>query len=64
LLRSLLVGYLYAGLVYRQWRHRLAFLGAAALVPLAANGLRVYTTILLDQYGASRLVTTPRDDHA
>ena len=54
---SLLVGYVYAGLVYRQWGHRLAFLGAAALVPLAANGVRVYTTILLDHYGASRLVS-------
>jgi EpsI family protein len=54
---SLLVGYLYAGLVYRQWGHRLAFVGAAALVPLVANGVRVYTTILLDHYGASRLVS-------
>jgi EpsI family protein len=54
---SLLVGYLYAGLVYRQWGHRLAFVAAAALVPLAANGVRVYSTILLDHYGASRLVS-------
>jgi exosortase A len=54
---SLAVGYLYAGAVYRQWGHRVAFLGASAIVPLAANGLRVYTTILLDYLGATRVVS-------
>ena len=34
------VGYLCAGAVYRQWGHRVAFLVASALMPLAANGLR------------------------
>ncbi len=53
---SLAVGYLYAGAVYRQWGHRAAFLVASAVVPLAANGLRVYTTILLDHLGATRVV--------
>jgi len=57
LIASLVVGYLYAGTVYRQWRHRLAFLVSSALVPLAANALRVYTTILLDYLGASRVVS-------
>jgi len=56
LVASLAVGYLYAGAVYRQWGHRVAFLAASALVPLAANGLRVYTTILLDHLGATRVV--------
>jgi exosortase A len=56
LVASLAVGYLYAGAVYRQWGHRVAFLAASALVPLAANGLRVYTTILLDYLGAVRVV--------
>ncbi len=56
LVASLAVGYLYAGAVYRQWGHRVAFLVASALVPLAANGLRVYTTILLDYLGATRVV--------
>ena len=46
---------MYAGVVYRQWGHRLAFLIASALVPLAANGLRMYTTILLDHLGATRV---------
>jgi len=57
LIASLVVGYLYAGTVYRRWRHRLAFLVSSALVPLAANALRVYTTILLDYLGASRVVS-------
>ncbi len=52
---SLAVGYLYAGSVYRRWGHRLMFVVAAAVVPLAANGLRVYTTILLDHLGAARV---------
>jgi len=53
---SLAVGYVYAGAVYRQWGHRVAFLVASAVMPLAANGLRVYTTILLDHLGATLLV--------
>jgi exosortase A len=53
---SVAVGYLYAGAVYREWRHRLAFLVASALVPLVANGLRVYTTILVDYAGATTVV--------
>jgi exosortase A len=53
---SLVVGYLYAGTVYREWRHRVAFLVASALVPLVANGLRVYATILLDYAGATTVV--------
>ena len=52
---SLAVGYVYAGTVYRQWGHRVAFLVASALVPLAANAVRVYATILLDHLGANRV---------
>jgi EpsI family protein len=55
LMASLAVGYLYAGAVYRQWGHRVAFVVASAVVPLAANGLRVYTTILFDHLGATRV---------
>ncbi len=57
LVASLAVGYLYAGVVYRQWRHRTALMVAAAVVPLAANAVRVYTTILLAHFGATRLVS-------
>jgi exosortase/archaeosortase family protein len=53
---SLVVGYIYAGTVYREWPHRAAFLVASALVPLVANGLRVYTTILADYAGATAVV--------
>jgi exosortase A len=44
---SLVIGYLYAGTAYRYWAHRLGFILAAALVPLLANGVRVYGTILI-----------------
>jgi exosortase A len=47
--------YIYAGLAYRTWRHRLALMGAAILLSLAGNGARVYTTILLDYAGATRM---------
>jgi exosortase A len=57
LVASLAVGYLYAGIVYRRWPHRIALMTAAALVPLAANALRVYTTILLACFGATRIVS-------
>ena len=50
---SLLVGYMYTGMVYRRWAHRVAFVAAAALTPIVGNLLRVYTTILLDYHGAT-----------
>jgi exosortase A len=57
LVASVAVGYLYAGTAYRQWRHRLAFLLGAVVVPLVGNALRVYTTILLDHLGATAVVS-------
>jgi exosortase A len=59
---SLAVGYVYAGVKYREWGHRMAFLLAAAVVPLAGNGLRVYTTILLDHFGASAVASGMEHD--
>jgi exosortase A len=59
---SLAFGYVYAGTVYRQWGHRLAFMLAAGLVPLAGNALRVYTTILLDHLGASGVASGMEHD--
>lgn len=44
---SLALGYFYAGTTYRYWSHRIGFLVGAVLVPLFANGLRVYGTILI-----------------
>jgi exosortase A len=55
LVTSVGVGYLYAGAVYRQWGHRVAFVFASAVLPIAGNGLRVYTTILLDLFGPTRV---------
>jgi exosortase A len=57
LVTSLAVGYLYAGAVYRQWGHRAAFVFASAVLPIAANGLRVYTTILFDLFGPASVAS-------
>lgn len=43
------LGTLYAYLFYRSWRRRLIFILAALVVPIIANGLRVYFTILIGQ---------------
>ncbi len=52
---SVAVGYVYAGVVYRQWRHRVALMVASALVAVAGNTLRVFTTTWLDYNGATRV---------
>jgi exosortase A len=53
LVSSLAFGYLYAGLTYRRWTHRIGFFAASAAAPLIANGLRVFTTILVASLGAT-----------
>ena len=46
------LGCLYAYLMYQRWRKRLVFVVLAAVVPIIANGLRVYFTILIgDTWG-------------
>lgn len=46
------LGCLYAYLMYQRWRKRLVFVLLAAIVPIIANGLRVYFTILIgDSWG-------------
>ena len=46
------LGCLYAYLMYQRWRKRLLFVVLAAVVPIIANGLRVYFTILIgDTWG-------------
>ena len=40
---------------YRTWRRRLAFLVASVLIPILANGLRVYGIILTDYLGGTRI---------
>ncbi len=55
LIASLAVGCLYAYLTYRSLWRRLAFIAAAAVVPLLANGLRAYGIILLAYLSGMRL---------
>jgi len=46
------LGCLYAWLMYRRWWKRVLFVVAAAVVPIIANGLRVYFTVLIgDTWG-------------
>jgi exosortase A len=55
LLASLTIGFVFADITYRKWGRRLAFLTACALVPVLANGLRIYGIILTDYLGGTRL---------
>jgi exosortase A len=52
---SVAMAYVYAGIVYRSWCHRAALVFAAAAVSLVGNCIRVYSTILLDYIGATRV---------
>ena len=46
------LGCLYAYLMYQRWRKRVLFVVLAAVVPIIANGFRVYFTILIgDTWG-------------
>lgn len=47
LIACLAMGYLYAGLMFRRWTRRLAFVLASAVVPILANGVRIYGIVLL-----------------
>jgi len=44
------LGCLYAYLMYLRWWKRLVFVAFAAVVPIIANGLRVYFTILIGEF--------------
>lgn len=52
---SIVIGFLYAGLVYRSWIRRIGFLLASAMVPILANGIRVYGIILLAYLSGNRI---------
>ncbi|EIM02178.1 exosortase [Rhodanobacter thiooxydans] len=43
------LGCLYAYLMYRRWWKRVVFVALAAVVPVVANGLRVYFTVLIGE---------------
>lgn len=55
LFSSLAICYMYAGLAYRQWFHRVALFALAGVIPLVANGLRVYTLVLIASHGGARI---------
>src|SRR4029077_364979 len=54
---SIALGFLYAGTAYRYAVHRAGFFLASGLVPLAGNGLRVYTTILIASLGGTGIAS-------
>jgi len=52
---SIAIGFLYAGLMYRSWIRRIGFLLASAVVPVLANGFRVYGIVLLAYLSGNRI---------
>lgn len=55
LIASAVLGFLFAGLVYRSWIRRALFLVASVIVPILANGVRVYGIIVLGYLSNNRL---------
>jgi exosortase A len=54
---SLLVGVLFAGIAFRNWKRRVALIVVSALVPVLANAVRAYLIILLAYLSNNRLAT-------
>jgi EpsI family protein len=61
LITSVVLGSLYAYISYRSWRKRLLFVAASVVVPILANGLRVFFIVVAAHYSDMRLGTGP--DH-
>jgi EpsI family protein len=57
LIASLAIGTLYAHLIFRSLRRRLAFVAASIAIPLLANGLRAYLIVLIAHLTQNRLAT-------
>jgi exosortase A len=57
LIASLMLGSLYAWLVYRSARKRLLFIVAAIVVPLVANWVRAYGIVMLGHLSNNRIAT-------
>ncbi|HKJ89144.1 MAG TPA: exosortase A, partial [Gammaproteobacteria bacterium] len=57
LIASLAIGTLFAYLNYRSLWRRLAFLAAAAVVPILANGIRAYGVVVLAHLSDMKLAT-------
>ena len=57
LIASVMLGSLYAWIMYRSPRKRAAFIAAAILVPLVANWLRAYGIVMLGHLSNNRIAT-------
>jgi exosortase A len=57
---SLAIGCLYAAVSYRTWAYRLGFVVASLIVPLIANGIRVYATIVIAHLGGTQIAAGTR----
>jgi exosortase A len=57
LVASLMIGTLYAWLVYRSTARRLLFVGASLVAPIVANWLRAYLTVAIAHLTDNRLLT-------
>jgi exosortase A len=57
LISSIVLGLIYASLVYRSWKRRVLFVLASIVVPILANGIRAYGIILIAYLTDNRLAT-------
>jgi len=55
LVASLAVGFLFAGVIYRSWRRRVGFFLASGIIPILANGVRIYAIVVIGYLGGDRL---------
>jgi exosortase A len=55
LIASLMLGTLYAQLMYRSTRRRIAFIAASAIVPIFANWLRAYAIVMIGHLSNNKL---------
>jgi len=61
LIASLMAGTLYAYLIYRSWRRRLAFVVVSLTMPIVANWLRAYLVVMIGHLSNNQLMGN--DDH-
>jgi len=52
---SILVGVLFAGIAFRSWKRRIAFVLISALVPILANAVRAYLIVVLAYLSNNRI---------
>ena len=52
---SIVVGVLFAGIAFRSWKRRIAFILASVLVPILANAMRAYLIVVLAYLSNNRI---------